>query len=153
MRIKEQGELWRWCWGLKGKKSRRRIQIQNADLRPAHLTSLSSLSLSLLPVSADKSDRGSALSPHTHYENWDSDQRKPCSSAAKQSGRQDTSTAGRPRRGSGLCDKTGTEIQGRNNREEAKTQLALRGERTAFALQKEKYYPKLIFFYYWQPHL
>lgn len=51
--------------------------------------------LFLCPVSVHKSDRGSAHSGSFHttsYTNWDSDQRKPCSSAAR-SARQVTSIA------------------------------------------------------------
>lgn len=67
----------------------------NADLRPAHLTSLRGVSQLLSLVPTFKSDRGSAHSDSLHatsYTNWDSDQRKSCSSAGS-SARQDTSKA------------------------------------------------------------
>lgn len=71
-----------------GKEKEGTEETQTSD-QPTSLTVLY-----LSPVPAVKSDRGSAYSGSLNtrsYTNWDSDQRKSCSSAVS-SARQDTST-------------------------------------------------------------
>lgn len=94
MKIEEEGEL---CAGGGGGGIRENKEKETEETQTSDQPTSPRRPLSPSPVSVGKSDRRSAHSGSLHttsYTNWDSDQRKSCSSAAK-SARQDTSTADR----------------------------------------------------------